>query len=156
MKLLFKQKLFSWFDSYDIYNEQQEAVYQIQGKMSWGHCLHIYDQNNNFLGCVKETIMTLLPKFEMYIHDEYIGEIKKEFTFLKPVFTIECNGWSVEGDMFEWDYQIVDAQGNLIASVSKEIFNWTDSYVLDIVEPQNALYVLMIALAIDAEKCSKN
>ena len=27
MKLLFKQRLFSWFDSYDIYNEAGETVY---------------------------------------------------------------------------------------------------------------------------------
>jgi uncharacterized protein YxjI len=33
---------------------------------------------------------------------------------------------------------------------------WTDTYVLDIVNPQDALAVLMVVLAIDAEKCSRN
>ena len=31
----------------------------------------------------------------------------------------------------------------------------TDTYVLDIVNPEDALYVLMFVLAIDAEKCSR-
>ena len=41
MKLLFKQRFFSWFDSYDIYNENGETVYTVEGKLSWGHKLHI-------------------------------------------------------------------------------------------------------------------
>ena len=38
MKLLFKQRVFSWFDSYDIYNEAGETVYVVKGQLSWGHC----------------------------------------------------------------------------------------------------------------------
>ena len=36
MKLLFKQRLFSWFDSYDIYNEAEETIFTVKGKLSWG------------------------------------------------------------------------------------------------------------------------
>ena len=43
-----------------------------------------------------------------------------------------------------------------MATVSKELFHWTDTYVIDVVEEQDALYALMIVLAIDAEKCSRN
>mgnify|MGYP000093233609 CR=1 FL=1 len=30
MKLLFKQRLFSWFDSYDIYDEHENTVYTVR------------------------------------------------------------------------------------------------------------------------------
>ena len=56
----------------------------------------------------------------------------------------------------EWDYQVMDHTGCQIATVSKELWNWTDTYVLDVQDPQNALCVLMLVLAIDAEKCSRN
>ena len=56
----------------------------------------------------------------------------------------------------EWDYNIIDASGRPVASISKEILKWTDTYVLDIAEERNALYVLMVVLAIDAEKCSRS
>ena len=36
MKLLFKQRFFSWFDSYDIYNEEGDTVYTVKGAPSWG------------------------------------------------------------------------------------------------------------------------
>ena len=35
MKLLFKQRLFSWFDSYDIYDEFGNTVYVVKGQLSW-------------------------------------------------------------------------------------------------------------------------
>ena len=60
MKLLFKQRFFSWFDSYDIYNEDGQIIYQVEGRLSWGHKLVIYDQNGNEVDTVLEKVMTLL------------------------------------------------------------------------------------------------
>lgn len=155
MKLLFKQRFFSWFDSYDIYNEAGETVYTVKGQLSWGHCLKIYDARGMEIGAVRERILTFLPKFEMYLGDRYIGCISKEFTFFIPKYNIDCNGWEVEGDCLEWDYQILGRSGSSVATVSKELFNWTDTYVIDVVDPKDALCALMLVLAIDAEKCSR-
>lgn len=156
MKLLFKQRLFSWFDSYDIYDENGNVVYIVKGELSWGHCLRIYDARGSVVGTVKEKMLTFLPKFEMYLGEMYIGCISKEFTFFKVKYNLDCNGWSVEGNWLEWDYIIADSSGGMVARVSKEIWNWTDTYVIDVVNPGNSLYALMIVLAIDAEKCSRN
>ena len=156
MKLLFKQRFFSWLDSYDIYNEAGQVVYTVKGQLSWGHCLKIFDARDSEIGTVKERVFTFLPKFEMYLGQNYIGCISKEFTFFKPKFNIDCNGWQVDGDWFEWDYQITSNTGQCIATVSKELWNWTDTYVIDVANPADALCALMLVLAIDAEKCSRN
>ena len=155
MKLLFKQRFFSWFDSYDIYNEAGQTVYTVKGQLSWGHCLKIYDAQGREIGTVKERILTFLPKFEMYLEDRYIGCISKEFTFFFPKYHIDCNGWQVDGDLFEWDYQILSSSGKPVANITKELWNWTDTYVIDVHNPQDALCALMLVLAIDAEKCSR-
>ncbi len=155
MKLRFKQKMFSWFDSYDVFNDGGETVFQVKGALAWGHLLKIYDAAGNPLGQVKQKVLTWLPKFELYLGDQYIGCIHKEFTFFKPRFTVECNGWQVEGNFMEWDYTVLDVAGNTVASVSKELFQWTDTYVIYVDDPKNALQVLMLVLAIDAEKCSR-
>ena len=105
---------------------------------------------------IKEKIFTFLPKFELYIGDSYAGCISKEFAFFHPKYNIDCNGWHVDGDIFEWDYSIVGADGYLIAEISKQLFNWTDTYTIDVIYPENALCALMVVLAIDAEKCSRN
>ena len=59
MKLLFKQRLFSWFDSYDIYDESGNVVYIVKGELSWGHKLCIYDANGLHIGTIKEEILTI-------------------------------------------------------------------------------------------------
>ena len=155
MKLLFKQRFFSWFDSYDIYDETGKIRYTVKGQLSWGHCLKIFDAFGNEIGTVKERIITFLPKFEIYMKDQYIGCISKEFTFFKPKYNIDYNGWHVEGNFMEWDYRIEDRTGQCVADISKQLFNWTDTYVIDVHNPQNALGALMLVLAIDAEKCSR-
>lgn len=156
MRLLFKQRFFSWFDSYDIYNETGQTVFTVRGQLSWGHCLKIFDACGNEIGTVKERVLTWLPKFELYLGNQYVGCISKEFSFFRPRYNIDCNGWHIEGDFFEWDYNIVNPAGQRIATVSKELFQWTDTYVIDVQNPQDALCALMLVLAIDAEKCSRN
>ena len=156
MKLLFKQRFFSWFDSYDIYAETGQKVYTVKGQLSWGHCLKIFDARGSEVGMVKERILTLLPKFELYVGRNYIGCISKEFTFFRPKYNIACKGWHVAGDFFEWDYRILDRAGRRVATISKQLFHWTDTYVIDVCDPQDALPALMLVLAIDAEKCSRN
>ena len=56
----------------------------------------------------------------------------------------------------EWEYNILNRSSNLIASISKELFHMTDTYVIDVRDSENALDALMFVLAIDAEKCSRN
>ena len=57
MKLLFKQRLFSWFDSYDIYDEAGNTVYVVKGQLSWGHKLVIYDAYGNEAGIMDGILM---------------------------------------------------------------------------------------------------
>ena len=130
MKLLFKQRMFSWFDSYDIYNEAGDAVYEVKGVLSWGHCLKIFGPDGAELGTVKEEVFSFLPRFALYVGGE--------------------------GDMWEWNYLVSDADGRTVMTVQKELLNWTDTYVLDIADSADALYCLMVVLAIDAAKCSQN
>ena len=69
MRLLFRQRLFSWFDSYDIYDEAGNTVYTVEGKLAWGHCLHILNAAGDHIGTVREQVLTFLPKFELYVQD---------------------------------------------------------------------------------------
>lgn len=156
MKMLFKQRMFSWLCSYDIFDESGEVLYKVKGQLSWGHCFKIFDRNDNCVGMVKQRLLTFMPKFEIYMDDTYMGCISREFAFFKPKYNIECKDWQVEGDFFEWDYDITDSRRETVATVSKQLFNWTDTYSIEVYNPADALVALMLVLAIDAEKCSRN
>lgn len=155
MKLYFKQRLFSWFDSYDIYGEDGQTLYTVEGKLAWGHKLHILNAAGEHIATVKEVVLTLLPRFELYLGEQRIGCIQKKLTFFHPQYQIDCNGWQVQGDFFEWDYRITAANGAVVATVSKELLRLTDTYTIEVADPCDALCALMLTLAIDAEKCSR-
>lgn len=105
MKLCFKQRFFSWFDSYDIYDASTGATaFTVEGKLAWGHCLHILDAQGRHIATVKERVLTFLPKFDLYIGERSIGTIRKEFTLFRPAFVLDFNGWRVQGSFLEWDY----------------------------------------------------
>ena len=57
MKLLFKQRAFTWFDSYDIFDEAGDTVYTVQGRLAWGHRLEISDAAGNYLGQVRQEVL---------------------------------------------------------------------------------------------------
>ena len=41
-----------------------------------------------------------------------------------------------------------------MARLSKVLWQWTDTYEMDVADPADALHVLMVALSIDAANCS--
>ena len=155
MKLLFKQRIFSWLDSYEIYDENQNIVYTVQGKMAWGHRLVIYDRHNEQIAEIKEEVFSFLPRFKLFVQNREIGMIEGEWSFLKPKYHLTCNDWHVDGDIWQWEYDVIDSKG-CIMHASKQVWHFSDTYVLDIFKDENALYCLMIVLAIDAAKCSRD
>ena len=150
MKLIFKQRFFSWFDSYDIYDENGDVYFTVKGQLSWGHTFKIYDKNDQEIGMLKQRLFTFLPKYEIYINNRLLGEIHKEFTFFKPKFNITFNNYTVDGDFFDWDYDVY-RDGIKVSSINKEIFKLTDTYIITTSE-EEALISLMIVLAIDSIK----
>ncbi len=156
MKMIFKQRFFTWFDSYDIFDENENVLFSVEGQLSWGHCLHILNARGEHVGTVKQRVLTFLPRFELYYGEEYVGCITKEFSFFHPNFSIDHNGWTVDGNFWEWDYSILASDGAVVATVSKELFRMTDTYVIDVASEEDALSALMVVLAIDAEKDSRN
>ena len=97
MRLLIKQRVFSWTDSYDVYDENENAKYFVKAEFfSLGHQLHIYDRNDRELGVIRQRLFTLLPAFEIEIDGQVKGEIRKQFSFFKPRYEIDYNGWRVD------------------------------------------------------------
>lgn len=157
MKLILKQKMFSWFDSFDVYTEDRKVAYKVKGQLSWGHKLKIYTAQGDEIGEVNQKIISITPSFDLYERGEKIGSItKKLFKLFGSAYNMESLGWTAKGNFTEWNYEIKDSHGNRVAKIGKRLLNLTDTYVLDIADSRNALYVLMFVIAVDAEKCSRD
>lgn len=154
MKLLIKQRVFAWGDTYDIYDEEGNVKYIVKAEIfALGHQLHVYDAYKNEIGEIQQKLFTLLPQFEIVIGGNVCGTISKKFTFLRPKYEIDFNGWRVEGDFLEWDYNVYEGRSSII-HISKQLFRWGDTYVIDFANPQDELMGMMLVIAIDAANCS--
>ena len=56
MKLLFRQRFFSWFDSYDIYDEDGNTVYVVKGQLSGMGLFHYRGSRRAGCGDFKRNI----------------------------------------------------------------------------------------------------
>ena len=155
MRLMIKQRVFAWTDTYDIYDEWGNKKYFVKSEfLSIGHKIHVYDRYDREVGMVREKLLKLLPTFEIDVDGETVGTVKKKWTFLRPKYEIDCNGWQCDGTIWGWDYDVISG-GDLVAHISKELLHWGDTYVLDIVDPADEIMALMLVIAIDAANCSQ-
>lgn len=153
MKLLIKQRVFSCSDTYDIYDEEENPKYFVQAEVfSWGHQLHVYDRFDNEIGVIHQKVFSFLPEFSIEIQGEIVGTIYKNFTFFKNNYEVDFKGWKVEGNYTGWNYDVYDGD-ELILNISKKLFTWGDTYVLDFVDEKDEIDGLMLVIAIDAANC---
>ena len=149
MKLYIKEKIFSWGDKFFVLDEYGQEKYVVQGEVfSLGKKLHVYDRMGREVAFIAQELMTFLPRFTVYADGEQIAQVKKEFSFLTPRYSIEGLGWEIEGSLWEHDYQITQA-GRPIVSIQKEWMTWGDSYELDIRNPGDEIVALAVVLTID-------
>lgn len=155
MRLLIKQRVFSWTDTYDVYDENGNVKYFVKAEfLSLGHRIHIYDIHQNEIGLIKEKLLTLLPVFEIETGGVTRGQIAKKFTLFKPKYEVDFNGWRVEGDFMGWDYEVYSGCSSII-HISKELFHWGDTYVIDFGNPQDEVMGMLLVIAIDAANCTE-
>ena len=149
MKLYIKEKVFSWGDKFTVKDAYGEDKYIVEGEVfTFGKKLHVYDKHGREVALIKQEVWSFLPRYYVFCGDRQIAEIKKEFTFLFPRYTIEGLGWEIDGSFMAHDYQITK-RGRKIVTISKEWMTWGDSYELDIADPADELVALAVVIAID-------
>ena len=55
----------------------------------------------------------------------------------------------------EWNYTIINSNGEQIAAIDKELFHWGDTYALTIRDDCDVQDVLILALTIDMLNCGQ-
>ena len=149
MKLYIKQKVFSWGDKFTVKDESGRDRYYVEGEVfTFGKKLHVYDISGCEVAFIKQELWSWLPRFYVFCGERQVAEIKKEFTFLLPKYSIDGLGWEIDGSFLAHDY-VITRNGCPIVSISKEWMTWGDSYELNIANPQDEIVALAVVLTID-------
>jgi len=157
MQLRIRQRIFSWTDSYDVYDETGKARYEVRAEFpSLLHRVHIYDRRTGQeVGCVRQKLLCLLPTFEIEINGRDTGHISSRYTLLKQDYELDYLGWEVEGDFMGWDFRI-KKDGTEIMTITKELWNLSDTYTLRFPDAANEIPGLLLVIAIDAANCTRD
>ena len=149
MKLYIREKVFSWGDKFTVKDAYGNDKYIVQGEVfSWGKKLHVYDMTGQEAAFIKQEVWSWLPKYYVFCNDRQVAEIRKEFTFFFPKYSIDGLGWEINGSFLAHDYEINQA-GRTIVRISKEWMTWGDSYELDIAPDADEIVALAVVITID-------
>ena len=156
MQLCIRQRVFSWTDSYDVYDENGIARYFVRAEfLSLGHQIHVYEKRTGReVGAIHQRLLSLLPTFDIVVDGRRRGSVSKQLSLFTPRYEVDFRGWDVEGDLLGWDYSVY--QGNLeVMNISKAWLSWGDTYTLEYTNPAHEMPGLLLVLAIDAANCDK-
>ena len=156
MQLCIRQRVFSWTDAYDVYDENGIARYFVRAEfLSLGHQIHVYEKRTGReVGSIHQRLLSLLPTFDIVVDGRRRGSVSKQLSLFTPRYEVDFRGWDVEGDLLGWDYSVY--QGNLeVMNISKAWLSWGDTYTLEYTNPAHEMPGLLLVLAIDAANCDK-
>ena len=152
MKYRIKQKIFSLTDSFDIEDQHGRPAYTAKGKLlSFSSSQTLFDQTGNELLKIRKKHFSIMPTCRIVNVDGSEWLIKKKFwPFWTSHFALTTPEGPLEmtGSFWQHEYEIRQ-QGRLIASISKQLFSWSDSYGVDIHEPKWTAQLLAAVIVID-------
>ncbi len=149
MKLYIKQKVFSFKDKFNIFDERGEVKYTAAGEIfTLGKKLHVTDTAGNEVIFIRQRLLTLLPKYEIALAGADHVEIVKKFTVFRHEYAIPQWDVSIQGDFFAHEYEVFRGKEK-IAHLSKEWFTFGDAYAIEIPDQADELMALAAILVVD-------
>lgn len=164
-KLLLSQDLDKLKETFKVYDQDEKVKYVVKGKLiSATHELSIYDETGeNKLAEVKEKLIALRSPlsldshpqdFVLILNGKKIGMVKSRYSIGKQKFECTYNGWKILGNFIGSSYKVYNKE-EVVMKVDKKLALHEDLYFVDILNKEDELLCLMIALAIDSSMSSK-
>ncbi|HHY65386.1 MAG TPA: hypothetical protein GX501_10105 [Clostridiaceae bacterium] len=151
IKLYIKQKVFTIGDKYNIFNEQGQVEFTVQGEIfTFGAKIHIYDATGVEVYYIEQKLFRFLPEYNIYSGNNLVATVKKELSFFRPRLMIrsQFGDYTVEGNLFGMDFAIL-CNGIALGEIHKAWFSWGDSYELIVNNDDDVPLFCALVIAID-------
>lgn len=149
MKLYMKQRVITWRDHFSIYDEKHKEKYHIQGELiSIGKKLHVFNENGEEIGKIKEKLLKILDTYEIQLHEQETYELKQKITLVSSKYRLEPLDWVIDGGILEHNYDIKQGR-KVVASVHQKWVSWGDTYCIEIADGVDPALVVSVIVAID-------
>ncbi len=152
MNLYIKQKVFSFSDKYNVFDEFGELVFEVKGEIfSLGAKLHIFDTRGVELMTIHRELLTWLPRYTVCENGVERARVTQKFAWFQNKFEISDRQglFNLDGDFLSMNYSITTPNGNLLGTIEKEWLSWGDTYKLSVADPSHAAFFCALVIAID-------
>lgn len=150
MKLYIKQAVFTLGESFTVKDENGFDVFYVKGSfLSIPKSFKIYDVNQNQVASIDRHLITFLGGYDIKTNNESVTLLRQMALFTQA-YKIKGIDWKLRGDFLNFNYQVVSGN-RLIMQLKKHWFTWGDSYELNIVDDNDAILALCIAICVDYE-----
>ncbi len=147
---LVKQKFRFGGEKFDIKDDRGNIDYQVEGSfLKIPKTFTIYDDKGEVVSQIQKTVLTVLPQFEIQLRNGSSFYIRKKFTFLRDKYEFDNLGLRIEGNIWDLEFRLLDAQGQVIAEISKELLHLMSTYQVVVYEDAYADLVISLCVAID-------
>lgn len=147
---LVKQKFRFGGEKFDIKDNRGNIDYQVEGSfLKIPKTFTIYDDKGEVVSQIQKTVLTVLPQFEIQLRNGSSFYIRKKFTFLRDKYEFDNLGLRIEGNIWDLEFRLLDAQGQVIAEISKELLHLMSTYQVVVYEDAYADLVIPLCVAID-------
>ncbi len=151
MRFYIKQKVFSLRDKFRIMDESQRELYAVEGKFfSISNKLQLLNMNGSQVLNANKKIFSIMAKYFINDpHGELLAEVSRKFS-IRPKFIVKVQDeeLQVEGSLFAHSFGVF-RNGNEVASISKKLISWGDTYEINIQDELNVELYLFIVIIID-------
>ena len=143
-------KVFTLHHHIDITDGNENVVYQANTKFPSLHDkTDITDADGRQVAHIERKFFTLHNRHFVTMADGKQFEIATEFWHvIKDITNIEGLGWQLRGNIAGLNFQLYDANENVIAVISQKMFSMHDKYCIDIYRPEEEATVVTILITL--------
>ena len=147
---LVKQKFRLGGERFDIKNDLGMVEYHVEGSFfKIPKTFTIYDVAGEQVSEISKEVLTFLPRFKIQLSNGDSFYIRKKLTFWKDKYEFDNLGLRIEGNVWDWNFKLLDNRDQVIAEITKELFHLTSTYTVTVYEDSYADLVISLCVAID-------
>lgn len=150
MKLFFDDKLVSWSDSFDIFDEIGRKLFRVEAKQG-AHRLTVYatSARRKNVATIRESSSNNHAVTVRH-GSRFVAAVRRAASRMKQFFDLGFLGWFAQGDFADGSFSILDANARIVANVNHSFFLARDMRCIDS-RPEFYLHSLTFTLAIDVQ-----
>ncbi len=154
MRYHIKEKLWSLTEAFIIRDDQNKPVYEIHGKFFHiGDNLVLHDKRTKEeVAHIKQHVIAFLPHYEIYRHGQHLLTLHGKFNLFGERLRIEGNNglvFHIGGDILQWNFNISDGNGSLLAQVGREFSSDKESYGIETSQGADDPTIVALVITID-------